>query len=148
MASHLIDQFQEYNKPNTDRKELMEREPYLIGLMSTSDTHQEHTVDMNSAEGQQRFIDAVGLDNALRCADLTPAQKTHVYNIAKDRSWNTTTSDIVPQLAASAFPGIKLTAMTTATTARNMDQSTYGNGRAYYLFLDTKANHYVPAFAG
>jgi hypothetical protein len=146
MASHLIDQFLESNKPNTDMEKLFEREPYLIELMSESDSGPMKNLDLSSAEGQQDFVDTVGLHNALRCVDLTPQQKMHVYNVARNRSWNTSTSDVAALLAPAAFKGMKLTALTADTTAANKDSYTQGEGQPYYLFLDTSKKHYVPAF--
>jgi len=147
MASHLIDQFLALNKPDADLEKWVGAQPYLIELMSTSDARPMKLVDTSTRTGMNDFVAVLGAENARKCKSLRADQKTHVYNIAKSRSWNTSTSDIVALLAPAAFKGMKLTAMTAATTADNADMYTQGEGQAYHLFLDTERTHYVPAFA-
>jgi hypothetical protein len=146
MASHLIDQFLQSKKLNADLEKLLQREPYLIALMSCNEVPPVKTLELSTAKGQEDFVEAVGLHNAIRCADLTAEQKAHVYNVAKTRSWNTSTSDVMALLAPAAFKDMKLTVLTADTTAANKDSYTKGEGQAYYLFLDTRNKHYVPAF--
>jgi hypothetical protein len=145
MASHLIKQFQQANKPDTDHAALLEREPYLLELQSEHDARSPKVLDLSTPEAQQDFVDTVGERNAMQCFDLTPRQQTHVYNIAKSRLWKTEASDIAPLLATSTFNGIKLSVLTLATTATNKDAYTSGtSGPTHSLYLQN--NHYVPAF--
>jgi hypothetical protein len=154
MASHLIDQFNAFND-NTARHDddanvqLFEKSPYMIHLLDP-DT----VLDFANPEVQTAFAAAVDLDQLNKCMGLSAAQKTHVLHMAQGKTWHSETSglkissfdsqvgDVMPSIAASAFPGLRLSVITRTTTLENQDVHGEGRGPLVRLLLDGK--HYEP----
>ena len=95
--------------------------------------------------------EALGSTIAGQCAvNLTPAQRTHVFNLATGKAFPASHCELAASATCAAFPGLRLAVLKADTTRNNVDQTTFGNsGEAHLLYLDQRGDdvvHFNPAW--
>jgi hypothetical protein len=152
IATPLVDQLVQYQQnmfgeKHADNVALLKEFPYL---QSMQDKHmaenREGILDFDDPETEKAFELAVGPANYEKCGWLTPGQKTNIYNVAMDKSWNSSVGDIMLQLTPQAFPKLSLSVLTDATTAESLDASSAGDRdkAEKHVALYLSSSHYVP----
>ena len=103
----------------------------------------EGILDFSDVATRAVFDLAVGPANSTRCALLTDIQKTNVFHLAQDRSWNHATGDLMSQLATTAFP-LNVSVIDDQVTSESLGSQSHGNSEGEFVQVYLKNGHYVP----
>src|SRR5207245_6522375 len=104
ITSTAIDHLIECEKGGPTAEALMERHPYLQD-MQVQEPETGILLDLANGPQALAFRQVLGRD-ADRCQHMTPATLTNLYNLACDKSWNTSSGDFFAPATAAAFPGL------------------------------------------
>jgi len=103
----------------------------------------EGILDFSDVVTRAVFDLAVGPANSGRCDMLTDIQKTNVFHLAKDKSWNHATGDLMSQLATTAFP-LNVSVIDDQVTSESLGGKSHGTSDGEFVQVYLKNGHYVP----